>query len=765
MKLRTRTRLFAAVVAAGVVTFAFAINAPANDTVQDFSAEFNPSPPPLRMLVQQNGSDPGPELSTVNAWDGSFLRLTHEVNSQNASVAWNQVYEGDYEALQVDLDFRMTTGGSGADGIGIAYFNSSLLGEDTSTLTPSFSEEPNFTGSWGIGIDNYNNGDNDGGENTVSLHWDGQLLISESIDFESDIFTFEDGIERTATILVEPSGGGSQISVTIAEEGLDPITPIDEFVAGMLPYDGRLAIAGRTGGANADQELDNLRLTVTPIGGAPTLVMHEQFNDIPEPPAVVPPTILGGTPFTRTQFNETSNPGPTLTPGNGPAETDGFMRLATQVGSQSNGIAFDQTAESLGETITVEFDFRILNEFNASGSADGMSFVLMSTELDGAAGPMPQAVSEEANLVGAIGIGFDSYDNDEEGINDPDGCGDGGACVDRRANHISLHWDGSWVDVNDDGVSDNKDYVWLDRDELDLVNGEWNHATIVVATVEDGANLSMTIDDGSDGSTHAIFEEQFMEDAEFVESVRAAFGARTGGAADHHDIDNVNIQFGGAVLLQPGDADQNLAFDQLDLVKVQIAAKYLTGDAATWGDGDWNSAPTAGGVPGSPPAGNGLFDQVDIIAALTAGKYLTGPYGAVGSEGTGDGNVSLVYDPASGELAIDVPATELTSINIDSAASIFTGDPAGNLGGSFDNDADNNIFKATFGGSFGSLTFGNAAQAGLSEEFLQNDLTVVGSLAGGGDLGAVDLIYVPEPSTFMLLMGSVVVLLMKRRRS
>jgi hypothetical protein len=30
-------------------------------------------------------------------------------------------------------------------------------------------------------------------------------------------------------------------------------------------------------------------------------------------------------------------------------------------------------------------------------------------------------------------------------------------------------------------------------------------------------------------------------------------------------------------------------------------------------------------------------------------------------------------------------------------------------------------------------------------------LTAVGSLAGGGDLGAVDLIYVPEPSSLLLL--------------
>ena len=107
---------------------------------------------------------------------------------------------------------------------------------------------------------------------------------------------------------------------------------------------------------------------------------------------------------------------------------------------------------------------------------------------------------------------------------------------------------------------------------------------------------------------------------------------------------------------------------------------------------------------------------------------------------------------------------ELTSINIDSAAGIFTGDAAQNLGGSFDNDADANIFKATFGSSFGSLSFGNVAQAGLSEEFVADDLTVVGSLAGGGDLGPVDLVYVPEPSTVWLLLLAIGSLLVFRHQ-
>jgi hypothetical protein len=187
-------------------------------------------------------------------------------------------------------------------------------------------------------------------------------------------------------------------------------------------------------------------------------------------------------------------------------------------------------------------------------------------------------------------------------------------------------------------------------------------------------------------------------------------------------------------------------------VQVQVAAKYLTGETATWGEGDWNGAP--GGNAQSPPAGDGQFNQLDIVAALGAGKYLTGRYAAIAPSGSrGDGQTSIIYNASTGELAVDAPAgTELTSINIDSAAAIFTGHAAQNLGGSFDNDSDSNIFKATFGSSFGSLSFGNVAQPGLGEQFVRNDLTVVGSLAGGGALGNVDLIYIPEPTAATLLL-------------
>ena len=80
----------------------------------------------------------------------------------------------------------------------------------------------------------------------------------------------------------------------------------------------------------------------------------------------------------------------------------------------------------------------------------------------------------------------------------------------------------------------------------------------------------------------------------------------------------------GGDVLQAGDADMDCDFDQLDLVAVQVAAKYLTGEAATWGEGDWNGAP-GGSVPRQiPPTGNGQFDQLDIIAALGGASICRG---------------------------------------------------------------------------------------------------------------------------------------------
>ena len=216
--------------------------------------------------------------------------------------------------------------------------------------------------------------------------------------------------------------------------------------------------------------------------------------------------------------------------------------------------------------------------------------------------------------------------------------------------------------------------------------------------------------------------------------------------------------------LKAGDADRDLDFDQLDLVRVQIAGKYLTGNRATWGEGDWNG--TSDGDVDRPPRGDRVFDQLDIIAALSADVYLTGPYGAITRDGIpGDSRTSLVYHANTGELSVDAPAgNELTSINITSEAGRFTGDTPAALDGAFDNFAADNVFKATFGGSFGSISFGEILPPGISEADLTTDLSAVGSLAGGGDLGEVDLIYIPEPTAAVLILCGLLALSWTRRR-
>ncbi len=110
----------------------------------------------------------------------------------------------------------------------------------------------------------------------------------------------------------------------------------------------------------------------------------------------------------------------------------------------------------------------------------------------------------------------------------------------------------------------------------------------------------------------------------------------------------------------------------------------------------------------------------------------------------GDGQTSIIYDANSGRVMVDAPRNRnLNAIFIQSADAVLTGQPARHLGGDYDVDADDNIFKATFGGDFGSLSFGRVAEPGLSEFFVRHDLAISGSRVGGGGLGNVDLIYIP----------------------
>ena len=241
------------------------------------------------------------------------------------------------------------------------------------------------------------------------------------------------------------------------------------------------------------------------------------------------------------------------------------------------------------------------------------------------------------------------------------------------------------------------------------------------ANQSNGVEWSMVgSDSGTFDAAQALFLGEFFElepaPEQWTPIADLVVGAPFEGQANYFAMQVTTRPDTTMTSLRAGDADQDLDFDQLDLVQVQIAAKYLTGQAATWGDGDWDAAP--GGHVGSPPPGDGMFNQLDIITALRAGTYLTGPYASVQPDGQQiDGPASLVYNASTGEVAIDTPANSL---------------------------------EATIDSVFDSVSFGNIAQVGSTEDFLLGDQIVAGSLSGR-DPNAVDPIQVPEPSCVVSL--------------
>ena len=129
------------------------------------------------------------------------------------------------------------------------------------------------------------------------------------------------------------------------------------------------------------------------------------------------------------------------------------------------------------------------------------------------------------------------------------------------------------------------------------------------------------------------------------------------GDADFVALDMIGWDYEPAApsVFQAGDADQDLDFDQLDLVVVLNRSKYLTGRPATWGDGDWNGAQA--GSSGDPPHGDGVFDRLDIVAALATGNYLQGPYSQLEGATTQRALRAAAFTSASGTaVAVSEPA-------------------------------------------------------------------------------------------------------------
>ncbi len=72
-------------------------------------------------------------------------------------------------------------------------------------------------------------------------------------------------------------------------------------------------------------------------------------------------------------------------------------------------------------------------------------------------------------------------------------------------------------------------------------NAPFDHANITIDAVAGGANVTVTITPAG-GTAFTPISNMFIPGFTPYE-MRAAFGARTGGENDNHDIDNINVTF------------------------------------------------------------------------------------------------------------------------------------------------------------------------------------------------------------------------------
>jgi hypothetical protein len=159
------------------------------------------------------------------------------------------------------------------------------------------------------------------------------------------------------------------------------------------------------------------------------------------------------------------------------------------------------------------------------------------------------------------------------------------------------------------------------------VDAEHHQFTGAASTAEHGGAVELDFTISS--QPHQHWEQETTSTVYYGNAVQvASMVPVSGGRREFTELDVAGLQdIGWQVAARPlmaGDANQDYVFDQSDIVQVLVAGKFLSGEPATWGQGDWNGAPA--GRQGRPPRGDGLFDQLDVVAALQGGVYRTGPY-------------------------------------------------------------------------------------------------------------------------------------------
>ncbi len=205
-----------------------------------------------------------------------YARLTYLEASDNRSIAFdeNPTMTGPAPlGMRMAFDFRLSddaanaaTGGccgSAADGMGIGLFATALYGV-SGGINPSGAdwERPHFPAAFTVGLDIFQNIDN------VTINWNGAEIASAEL---GGVFDLNNSLWHRMIVEVYPEGGNAKVDLSILGD-VAGNTSIQQVFSGQ-PVPGldlaslpgyRLIAGGRTGGAFAAGDLDNISVESIP---------------------------------------------------------------------------------------------------------------------------------------------------------------------------------------------------------------------------------------------------------------------------------------------------------------------------------------------------------------------------------------------------------------------------------------------------------------------------------------------------------------------
>lgn len=319
------------------------------------------------------------------------------------------------------------------------------------------------------------------------------------------------------------------VSVTLTDHEGTTITPfVDTPILGFLPFVGRPKFDARTGGANAQQDVGPLTFTYTD-GGSMTTVNYpiEPLGSAPGPQILT--NVAGGEPK---------------------LSGDGFIRVADNVNSLNNNVAWDTAYSGNFDAMNASFQIRLQAGGAANDNADGFGFMYINQANHGSTGAL-YTTGEEPSGAG-LGVGFDIWENGGEG-----------------GNSVSLHYDGVRIgSVDVTGASANREAFLESGQPIDVMINAVPGAGIPAAPPAlqpmsafstsatrspATGGLRPALDSDMGAGVHDAFyrltdaindQGNYLTfDAVPMAGSRPGFGARTGGANAAHDIDNVNVSY------------------------------------------------------------------------------------------------------------------------------------------------------------------------------------------------------------------------------